>query len=37
MAKNKIQLQKGWRLPRFLSQYGTEEECREALFNMRWP
>ena len=35
MAKNKIQFQKGLSLPRFLSQYGTEEQCREALFKMR--
>ena len=37
MAKNKIQFQKGLSLPRFLSQYGPEEQCREALFKMRWP
>ncbi len=37
MAKNKIQFQKGLSLPRFLSQYGTEKQCRKALFKMRWP
>ena len=37
MAKNKIQFQKGLSLPRFLATYGTEEQCHQALFTMRWP
>ena len=37
MAKNKIQFQKGLSLPDFLACYGTEEQCRKKLFNLRWP
>jgi transposase-like protein len=37
MAKNKIQFQKGLSLTQFLSQYGTDEQCRSVLFKMRWP
>ena len=37
MPKNKIQFQKGLSLHSFLKSYGTEEDCRNRLFNMRWP
>jgi len=37
MAKNKIQFQRGMSLPDFMDQYGTEENCRTALFQLRWP
>lgn len=37
MAKNTIQFQKGLSLANFLSKYGTDEKCRQSLFDMRWP
>ena len=37
MAKNQVQFQKGMSLPEFLQQFGTEEQCRQAIFQRRWP
>jgi transposase-like protein len=37
MPKNPIQFQKGLGLLQFLEQYGTEEQCRNTLYNLRWP
>ncbi len=37
MAKNQVQFQKGMSLPEFLKQYGTEEQCRRAVYAWRWP
>jgi len=37
MAKNQVQFQKGLSLPEFLKQYGTEEQCRRAVYDWRWP
>src|SRR3989339_1739813 len=37
MPKNKIQFQRGLSLKQFFSKYGTERQCRSALFRMRWP
>ncbi len=37
MCKNQIQFQKGVSLSDFMSEYGNEDQCGSALFNMRWP
>ena len=37
MARNPVQFQKGLSLTDFLSRYGTEELCHDALVAMRWP
>jgi transposase-like protein len=37
MKKNSIQFQKGISLHDFLEKYGTEEQCRQALYQFRWP
>jgi hypothetical protein len=37
MSKNMIQFQPGLSLAAFLKQYGTEEQCRAALYEWHWP
>ncbi|NEV60980.1 transposase, partial [Thiorhodococcus minor] len=37
MAQNQIQFQKGLSLQQFLADYGTEEQCEQALERWRWP
>jgi len=37
VAKNSVQFQTGLSLPKFLERYGTEAQCREAVFKLRWP
>ncbi len=37
MTQNTIQFQKGLSLPDFLKDYGTEEQCEQALEQWRWP
>ena len=37
MAHNPVQFQKGISLNEFLSLYGTEDRCFDALFQWRWP
>jgi hypothetical protein len=37
MAINKIQFQRGLSMAEFLSRYGTEDQCEQALMASRWP
>lgn len=37
MAMNRVQFQRGLSLPEFYRQFGTEEQCAEALERARWP
>jgi transposase-like protein len=37
MAMNHIQFQHGMSLPEFLSRYGTQQQCYEAVMVARWP
>jgi hypothetical protein len=37
MSKNQVQFQRGYSLFEFMSDYGTEEKCEQALFRWRFP
>ena len=37
MPRNPVQFQKGMSDADFEHLYGTEEQCREAIYNWRWP
>ena len=37
MPQNTIQFQKGLSLPDFLKDYGTDDQCKQALEQWRWP
>lgn len=37
MAKNQIQFQQGYSLPEFFKEFGTTEQCEQALAKWRWP
>jgi len=37
MARNWIRFQKGYSMTQFMEDYGSEEQCAEALFRWRWP
>jgi hypothetical protein len=37
MSSHQIQFQYGMSIPEFLSHFGTEAQCAEALKRSRWP
>ena len=37
MCKNKVQFQPGYSLTDLFREYGTEDQCAQALFKWRWP
>ncbi|MBL8257096.1 MAG: IS1595 family transposase [Pseudoxanthomonas mexicana] len=37
MAMNRVQFQSGLSMFEFLERYGTEQQCEQAVFAMRWP
>lgn len=37
MARNKVQFQKGVSLNDFIKDYGSEEQCFDALYAWKWP
>lgn len=37
MAFNRIQFQQGMSIPEFMSSFGTEDQCAEAVRRARWP
>ena len=37
MPMNRIQFQQGMSLPEFMTSFGTEEQCAEAVKQARWP
>ena len=37
IPRNPVQFQKGQSLAEFIDRYGSEEQCRAALFQARWP
>ena len=37
MPKNKVQFQSGYSLVELFHHYGTEDQCKQALFKWRWP
>ena len=37
MSRNKVQFQKSMSIHSFIEKFGSEQQCREHLFALRWP
>jgi ISXO2-like transposase domain/Transposase zinc-ribbon domain len=37
MAMNRVQFQRGLSMSEFMDQYGSEEQCEDAVYASRWP
>ena len=37
MSRNKVQFQKSISIHSFIEKYGSEEQCKNHLFALRWP
>lgn len=37
MSKNRVQFQTGYSLFALFDEYGTEDQCRQSLFDWKWP
>ncbi len=37
MSKNSVQFQPGYSLVELFDEYGTEDQCRQSLFDWKWP
>jgi len=37
MPMDRVQFQPGMSLREFLARFGTDEQCRQALLEARWP
>lgn len=37
MSRNKVQFQKSMSIHSFIEKYGSEEQCKNYLFALRWP
>jgi len=37
MSKNQVQFQPGYSLLALFDEYGTEDQCKQSLFDWKWP